>query len=48
MRAGFSRALDDAERANSLDPGLAELLRGLVARVSITQLLDLLARIPRP
>ena len=48
VRAGLTRSLDDAERANSLDPRLADLLRGLVARVSITQLLDLLERLPRP
>jgi hypothetical protein len=48
VRAGLTRSLDDAERANSLDPKLADLLRGLVARVSITQLLDLLEQLPRP
>jgi hypothetical protein len=48
VRAGLRRALDDAERANQLDPRLAELLGGLVARVPIAQLLDLLERLPRP
>lgn len=48
VRAGLTRSLDDAERANSLDPRLADLLRGLVARVPIEQLLDLLERLPRP
>jgi hypothetical protein len=48
VRAGLKRSLDDAERANSLDPRLADLLRGLVGRVSITQLLDLLEQLPRP
>jgi hypothetical protein len=47
-RAGLRRALDDAERANQLDPSLAELLRGLVERVPIAQLLDLLERLPQP
>lgn len=47
-RAGLRRALDDAERANQLDPRLADLLRGLAARVPIAQLLDLLERLPRP
>ena len=47
-RAGLRRSLDDAERANQLDPRLADLLRGLVARVPIAQLLDLLERLPRP
>jgi hypothetical protein len=48
VRVGLRRALDDAERANQLDPRLAELLRGLVTRVPIAQLLDLLERLPRP
>jgi hypothetical protein len=47
-RAGLTRALDDAERENQLDPGLAQLLRGLVTRVPIEQLLDLLERLPAP
>ena len=48
VHAGLERALDDAQRADLLDPTLAELLRGLAARVPVAQLLDLLARIPRP
>ena len=48
MRAGLGRALDDAERANQLDPKLADLLRGLAARVPIAQLLDLLERFSSP
>ena len=47
-RAGLKRALDDAERANQLDPRLADLLRGLAARIPVAQLLDLLERLPRP
>ena len=47
-RAGLKRALDDAERANQLDPRLADLLRGLASRIPIAQLLDLLERLPRP
>ena len=43
-RTGLTRALDDAERSNQLDPRLADLLRGLAARVPIAQLLDLLER----
>jgi hypothetical protein len=46
VRAGFRRALDDAERANMLNPTLADLLRGLVARIPIAQLLDLLEQLP--
>jgi hypothetical protein len=48
VRAGLRRALDDAGRANLLDPRLTELLRSLVERVPIEQLLDLLERLPRP
>jgi len=44
-RTGLTRALDDAERANQLDPRLADLLRGLAARVPVAQLLDLLERL---
>ena len=43
-RAGLTRALDDAVRAKQIDPRLADLLRGLAARVPISQLLDLLER----
>ena len=43
-RAGLRRALDDAERAKQIDPRLADLLRGLAARIPISQLLDLLER----
>jgi hypothetical protein len=47
VRTGLDRALDDAERAQLLDPGTADLLRGLVARVRVEQLLDLLELLPR-
>ena len=43
-RAGLRRALDDAERANQIDPRIADLLRGLAGRIPISQLLDLLER----
>ena len=43
-RAGLTRALDDAVRAKQIDPRLADLLRGLAARVPLSQLLDLLER----
>ena len=48
VREGLARALDDAERANQLDPRLADLLRDLAARVPVAQLLDLLERLPQP
>jgi hypothetical protein len=47
VRVGLTRALDDAERAQLLDARIADLLRGLVARVPVGQLLDLLDRLPR-
>ncbi len=46
VRSGLLRAADDAERADQLDPRLASLLRGLVRRVSIDQLLNLLELLP--
>jgi hypothetical protein len=46
VRSGLLRAADDAERAGRLDPRLGDLLRGLVRRVSIDRLLDLLDLLP--
>jgi hypothetical protein len=46
VRSGLVRAIDDAERAGALDPGVADLLRGLVGRIPIGSLLDLLERLP--
>jgi hypothetical protein len=48
VRVGLGRALDDAERAQLLDPRIAELIRGLAARLPVTQLLELLDQLPRP
>jgi hypothetical protein len=48
VRAGLRRSLDDAEREQFLEPRIADLLRGVVARVPLDQLLDLLERLPRP
>jgi hypothetical protein len=47
VRAGLGRALDDAEREGLVNATLADLLRGLVARVPVAQLLDLLDQLPR-
>lgn len=47
VRAGLGRALDDAEREGLVNSTLADLLRGLVARVPVAQLLDLLEQLPR-
>jgi hypothetical protein len=46
VRSGLVRAIDDAERAGALDPGVADLLRRLVRRIPIGSLLDLLERLP--
>lgn len=46
VRAGLLRATGDAERAELLGPSVADLLRGLIRRVSLDQLLDLLQLLP--
>jgi hypothetical protein len=46
VRAGLLRAIDDAERAEALSAATADLLRGLVRRIPIGGLLDLLERLP--
>ena len=46
VRAGLQRALDDAEREGLVNSTFADLLRGLVARVPVAQLLDLLDQLP--
>jgi hypothetical protein len=46
VRSGLERAVDDAERAGALDPTVADLLRGLAARVPIEEFLDLLQQLP--
>jgi hypothetical protein len=42
VRSSLIRAVDDAARANALDPGVANLLRDAVRRIPIGGLLDLL------
>jgi hypothetical protein len=42
VRSSLVRAVDDAERADALDPTIADLLRGVVRRIPIGGLLDLL------
>jgi hypothetical protein len=46
VRKGLVRAVDDAERADALDPALADLVRGIARRVPVDELLDLLQRLP--
>jgi hypothetical protein len=47
VRVGLLRAIDDAERAEALDPTVADLLRGVVRRIPVEGLLDLLDQLPR-
>ncbi|HEY3051254.1 MAG TPA: hypothetical protein VGJ40_05955 [Gaiellaceae bacterium] len=44
-RDGLLRSIDDAERADALNPTVADLMRGVVRRVPIDELLDLLDRL---
>jgi hypothetical protein len=46
LRSGVVRAVDDAERAEALDPRVADLLRGVARRIPISELLDLLDLLP--
>ena len=47
VRDGLARAVDDAERADAIGPILAGLLRGVVRRLPVVQLLDLVDELPR-
>jgi hypothetical protein len=46
VQSGLARAIDDADRAEALDPLIADLLRGLARRLPLDELLDLLERLP--
>jgi AcrR family transcriptional regulator len=46
VRDGLLRAIDDAEEADALNPGIADILRGLVRSIPVDELVDLLDRIP--
>jgi hypothetical protein len=46
VRTGLVRAVDDAERADALDPTVADLLRAVARRIPVDELLDLLDRLP--
>ena len=46
LRAGLLRAVDDAERAGQLSSTVADLVRGVVERVPVGSLLDLLQQLP--
>lgn len=46
VQSGLARAIDDADRADALDPLIADLLRGLARRLPVDELLDLLEQLP--
>ena len=46
LRAGLLRAVDDAEREGQLSSTIANLVRGIVSRVPVGGLLDLLQQLP--
>jgi hypothetical protein len=46
FRAGLERAIDDAEEADALNPTVASLIRGVVERAPIEQVVDLLDQLP--
>jgi hypothetical protein len=47
VRVGLLRAIDDAERADAIDPTVAGLLRRIVPRIPVDELLDVLEQLPR-
>ena len=46
IRVGLMRSIDDAENAGALNSTIADLLRGLVRRFPIEQLIELLQNLP--
>ncbi len=46
VRSALVRAVDDAERAGAIDPTIADLVRGIAARIPVEELLDLLDQLP--
>ena len=46
VRSGLDRAIDDAEQAGALDSTIAGILRAVVRRVPVEELLELLRRLP--
>jgi AcrR family transcriptional regulator len=47
FRVGLLRAIDDAEQADAIGSTVAGLLRGIVMRIPVDELLDLLEQLPR-
>ena len=46
VRSGLVRAVNDAERAGAISHTTADLVRGVVKRVEVSGLLDLLGQLP--
>jgi hypothetical protein len=46
LRTGLLRAVDDAERADALNSTVAGILRGVIERVPVDAILDLLEQLP--
>jgi hypothetical protein len=46
VRTGLLRSVDDAERAGAISPTTADLVRGVVKRIPVSGLLDLLGQLP--
>jgi hypothetical protein len=46
VRSNLLRGIDDAEEMDALNPTIADLLRGIVRRLPISGVLDLLDRLP--
>ena len=47
VRAGLLRAIDDAARADAIDPTIANVLREVVQRVPVSAIFDLLEQLPQ-
>jgi hypothetical protein len=46
VRSSLLRGIDDAEEMDALNPTIADLLRGIVRRLPVSEVLDLLDRLP--
>jgi hypothetical protein len=46
VRSGLLRSVDDAERAGAISGTTADLVRGVVKRIPVSGLLDLLGQLP--
>jgi hypothetical protein len=46
VRSNLLRGIDEAEEMDALNPTIADLLRGIVRRLPLSEVLDLLDRLP--